>query len=94
MFSSEDKKGNGIKTKIPKGLIHTISFESNFQNDHIIYCMESLIMLKKPDFFLKTTSVPVLFSPLCPDTDRLQNLAFSVISMIISVFCERKLTSR
>lgn len=71
MFSSEDTKGNGIKTKIPKGLIHTISFESNFQDDHIIYCIESLVMLKMPTFSPNPTSVPVLFCPLCPDTDRL-----------------------
>lgn len=69
MFSSEDTKGNGIKTKIPKGLIHTISFESNFQDDHIIYCIESLVMLKMPTFSPNPTSV--LFCPLCPDTDRL-----------------------
>lgn len=85
MFSSEDTKGNERKTKIPKGLIHTIPFESNFQDDHIIYCMESLVMLKMPNSFTKPTSVPVPFSPLCADIDRLQNLALSVISMTITL---------
>lgn len=41
-------------------------------------------MLKMPIFFPKTTSVPVLFSPLC-----LQNLSFSVISITISVLWKK-----
>lgn len=40
-------------------------------------------MLKMPNSFSKPISVPVLFSPMCPDMDRLLNLAFSVISMTI-----------
>lgn len=43
-----------------QNLICTIFFKNNFQNDHIIYCMGSLVMSKMPHFFSKSTSGLIL----------------------------------